>query len=234
MIQLYHASQRYQNGIEALRDVSLRVHEGEFVFIAGRSGAGKSTLLRLIAGDEPPTEGQIIVTGRNLSVIRPAQLPYFRRNIGRLWQDFQLLADRTIAENTALPLEVLGLPRDSIRARVEQVLELVGMSAYADSYPRWLSGGEQQKVAIARALVNEPSILIADEPTGNLDGDLACEIIQMLRDIRGRGTTVVVATHDRALLELFKERVVLLNQGFVIEDDGDPGGAEPAFVEEPA
>ncbi|MCA9516317.1 MAG: cell division ATP-binding protein FtsE [Myxococcales bacterium] len=229
---MYHVSQRYQNGIEALRDVSLRVAEGEFVFVSGRSGAGKSTLLRLIAGDERPTEGQIIVTGRNLSVIRRAQLPYFRRSIGRLWQDFQLLPDRTVAENTALPLEVLGLPRHSVKARVEQVLDLVGMQAYADSYPRWLSGGEQQKVAIARALVNEPTVLLADEPTGNLDGDLAYEIIQMLRDIRGRGTTVVVATHDRALLEIFKERVVLLNQGFVIEDEGDPGDPELMSGEE--
>lgn len=220
MIQLYHVTVRYPSGIEALRDVTLRLHEGEFVFVSGRSGAGKSTLLRLITAEEQASEGQIIVAGRNLSVLTRSQLPYFRRSIGRLWQSFELLPDRTVEANVALPLEVLGMPTAKVRARVEQVLDLVGMSRYGASRPYWLSGGEQQKVAVARALVNDPSIVVADEPTGNLDPDLAYELIQMLRDVQSRGTTVVVATHDRGLLELFNERVVLLNKGFLIDDEG--------------
>jgi len=219
VIQLHRVTKRYPGGIEALRDVTLQVAEGEFAFIAGRSGAGKSTLIRLMAGEESVSEGQIVVAGRNLGVIRRGQLPYFRRNIGRLWQDFRLLDDASVRDNVALPLEVLGLDARRVRRRVDQVLELVAMTRYAESRPRWLSGGEQQKVAIARALVNEPSIILADEPTGDLDADLAYEVVQMLRDIRSRGTTVVVATHDRSLLELFPERVILMNQGFVIEDE---------------
>jgi len=217
---MYHVTKRYPSGIEALRDVSLRLHEGEFVFVAGRSGAGKTTLLRLMSAELAPTSGQIVVAGRNLGVIRKSQVPYFRRGLGLIWQDIRLLPDRTVKANVALPLEILGLPPRKVAQRVGQVLELVGMDAYAEAFPAWLSGGEQQRVAIARALVNEPSILLADEPTGNLDPELAYELIQMLRDVQSRGTTVVVATHNTSLLELFRERVVLLNKGFVIEDDG--------------
>ncbi len=223
VIQFYHVTKRYRSGIEALRDVTVRLHEGEFVFVSGRSGAGKSTLLNLMTAQDTDFDGQIIVAGRNLGVIKPSQLPYFRRNIGRLWQDFRLLPDRTAAENVAMALEVSGATGAAAKARVEQVLELVGMTRHADSKPMWLTGGEQQRVALARALVNEPAIIVADEPTGNLDPELGHEIIQMLKDIQSRGTTVVVATHDRSLLEAFPERVVLLNKGFIIEDaGGDP------------
>ena len=234
MIQLYHVTMRYPIGIEALREVNLRLHEGEFVFVAGRSGAGKTTLMRLIGAELVPTSGQILVAGRNLGVLRRSQVPFFRRGIGVVWQDFRLLPDRTVAGNVALPLEVLGLSRRKIALRVQQVLELVAMDAYAEARPQWLSGGEQQRVAIARALVNEPSIILADEPTGNLDPELAHEIIHMLRDVQSRGTTVVVATHNTALLELFNERVVLLNKGFVIEDEGgDPAAAAHLDPEAP-
>ncbi|MFT7578601.1 MAG: cell division transport system ATP-binding protein [Myxococcota bacterium] len=233
VIQLYHVTQRFPNGIEALRDVTVRLHEGEFVFVSGRSGAGKSTMLSLITGAQRPSEGQIIVAGRNLGTMKASQLPFFRRGIGLIWQDFRLLPDRTVRENVALALEVLGLGARNVRSRVDQVLELVGMARYADSLPKWLSGGEQQRVAIARALVNEPSIILADEPTGNLDPELAYEIMQMLRDVQSRGTTVVVATHNPTLLEQFNERVVLLNKGFLIEDEGgdallDDGGLDLA------
>ncbi|PKN58511.1 MAG: cell division ATP-binding protein FtsE [Deltaproteobacteria bacterium HGW-Deltaproteobacteria-14] len=232
MIQLYHVTMQYPSGIEALREVNLRLHEGEFVFVAGRSGAGKSTLMKLMGAELVPTSGQILVAGRNLGVLRRSQVPYFRRGLGIVWQDFRLLPDRTVTENVALPLEVLGLSRRKIALRVAQVLELVGMEQYAEARALWLSGGEQQRVAIARALVNEPSIILADEPTGNLDPDLAYEVVQMLRDVQSRGTTVVVATHNTALLELFNERVVLLNKGFVIEDEGgEPVAAPPSDPE---
>jgi cell division transport system ATP-binding protein len=232
VIQLYHVTMQYPSGIEALREVNLRLHEGEFVFVAGRSGAGKSTLMKLMGAELVPTSGQILVAGRNLGVLRRSQVPYFRRGLGIVWQDFRLLPDRTVTENVALPLEVLGLSRRKIALRVAQVLELVGMEQYAEARALWLSGGEQQRVAIARALVNEPSIILADEPTGNLDPDLAYEVVQMLRDVQSRGTTVVVATHNTALLELFNERVVLLNKGFVIEDEGgEPVAAPPSDPE---
>jgi len=216
VIQLYHVTMQYPSGIEALREVNLRLHEGEFVFVAGRSGAGKSTLMKLMGAELVPTSGQILVAGRNLGVLRRSQVPYFRRGLGIVWQDFRLLPDRTVTENVALPLEVLGLSRRKIALRVAQVLELVGMEQYAE----------------ARALFNEPSIILADEPTGNLDPDLAYEVVQMLRDVQSRGTTVVVATHNTALLELFNERVVLLNKGFVIEDEGgEPVAAPPSDPE---
>ncbi len=171
---------------------------------------------------EQANEGEILVAGRNLSVLRKNAIPYLRRNIGVVWQDFKLLSNRNIFDNVAISLEVLGLPRKQVRRRVLQVLEMVGLDRYANSMPHWLSGGEKQRVAIARAIVNEPPILVADEPTGNLDPDLSVEIMQTLMDIQSRGTTVVVATHDRGLMDRFGQRVVLLNKGFLIED-GSPG-----------
>jgi cell division transport system ATP-binding protein len=171
---------------------------------------------------EQASEGEILVAGRNLSVLRKNAIPYLRRNIGVVWQDFKLLSNRNVFDNVAIALEVLGLPRKQVRRRVLQVLEMVGLDRYAKSMPHWLSGGEKQRVAIARAIVNEPPILVADEPTGNLDPDLSVEIMQTLMDIQARGTTVVVATHDRGLMDRFGQRVVLLNKGFLIED-GSPG-----------
>ena len=226
MIQLFHVTKRYANGIEALRDVTLRIHEGEFIFLSGPSGAGKTTFIKLLMAIEQANEGEILVAGRNLSVLRKNAIPYLRRNIGVVWQDFKLLSNRNIFDNVAISLEVLGLPRKQVRRRVLQVLEMVGLDRYANSMPHWLSGGEKQRVAIARAIVNEPPILVADEPTGNLDPDLSVEIMQTLMDIQSRGTTVVVATHDRGLMDRFGQRVVLLNKGFLIED-GSPGVVLP-------
>ena len=226
MIQLFHVTKRYANGIEALRDVTLRIHEGEFIFLSGPSGAGKTTFIKLLMAIEEANEGEILVAGRNLSVLRKNAIPYLRRNIGVVWQDFKLLTNRNVYDNVAIALEVLGLPRKQVRRRVLQVLEMVGLDRYAQSMPHWLSGGEKQRVAIARAIVNEPPILVADEPTGNLDPDLSVEIMQTLMDIQSRGTTVVVATHDRGLMDRFGQRVVLLNKGFLIED-GSPGVVLP-------
>lgn len=222
MIQLFHVTKRYANGIEALRDVTLRIHEGEFIFLSGPSGAGKTTFIKLLMAIENVTEGEILVAGRNLGVLRRDAIPYLRRNIGVVWQDFKLLSKRNVFDNVAIALEVLGVPRKQVRRRVGQVLEMVGLDRYARSMPHWLSGGEKQRVAIARAIVNEPPILVADEPTGNLDPDLSVEITQTLMDIHARGTTVVVATHDRHLMDRFGQRIVLLNKGFLIED-GSPG-----------
>ena len=218
MIQLFHVTKRYPNGIEALRDVSVHIHEGEFVFLSGPSGAGKTTFIRLMTVLERASEGQLVVAGRNLGALRRSSVPYLRRNIGVVWQDFKLLTSRSVFDNIAVPLEILGLPGRQIRRRVDQVLDMVGLERYARSLPHWLSGGEQQRVAIARALVNDPPILLADEPTGNLDPDLSVDIMQMLLDVQRRGTTVVVATHDRSLMDRFGRRVVLLNKGFLIED----------------
>ncbi len=218
MIQLYHVTKRYPNGIEALRDMTLSVGEGEFVFLSGPSGAGKTTFIKLLMALERPSEGQILVNGRNLAVLKRSSIPYLRRSMGVVWQDFKLLPHRTVFDNIALALEVQGFAARDVKRRVNQVLEMVNLERYARSFPTWLSGGEQQRVAIARAIVNEPPILLADEPTGNLDPELSIEILRMLVDIHATGTTVVVATHDRSLMERFGERVVLLNKGFLIED----------------
>ena len=218
MIQLYHVYKRYVNGVEALNDVNLRLHEGEFVFLSGPSGAGKTTLVKILLGYERPTSGQVLVNGRNLAVLSEGSIPYLRRNIGVVWQDFKLLNRRTVFDNVAISLEILGLRPKEIQRRVTQILEVVGLESYATARPQMLSGGEQQRVAIARALVNEPAILLADEPTGNLDPDLSVEIMNLLLDLQQRGTTVMVATHDKYLIERYSRRTILLNRGFLVED----------------
>lgn len=225
MIQLYHVYKRYSNGVEALNDINLRIHEGEFVFLSGPSGAGKSTLVKLLLGYERATGGQVLVNGRNLQVLQESSIPYLRRNIGVVWQDFKLLKNRTVFDNVAIPLEILGLRPREIGRRVSQILEIVGLEHYANTLPQMLSGGEQQRVAIARSLVNEPAILLADEPTGNLDPDLSVEIMNLLLDLQHKGTTVLVATHDRFLLERYSRRTILLNRGFLIEDGLQTGGS---------
>lgn len=218
MIQVHRLTVRFESGLEALRDVSLRVHEGELVFVSGRSGAGKSTLLSVFAAERRPSSGQVVVAGRNLSVMKAAQVPYLRRNIGRLWQDVRLVPELSVRENVALPLEVIGMDKAQKARRVDQVLDLVGMARHQDHEPRWLSSLEQQRVALARAIVHEPSLLLADEPTGNLDPEGGREIVQMLRDLRRGGLTVLIATRDPNLAVGSEERVVLLNKGFLIED----------------
>jgi len=225
VIQLHRVTVRFPSGIEALREVSVRVHEGELAFVSGRTGAGKTTLVRLITAHLAPTDGQVVVAGRDLAQVRPSQLPFFRRGLGLLWQDVRLLSDRSVRANVALPLEVVGVEPRKIRQRVAQVLEMVGLERLADAHPSWLSALEKQKAGIARAIVNEPALIVADEPTGDLDPESAVAVIQMLRDLRARGTTVLVATHDRQILQRFGERVILLNKGFLIEDTAADHGA---------
>lgn len=226
VIQFYHVQKRYPNGCDALTDVTLRVREGEFVFLTGSSGAGKSTLLRLLLVMERASDGQILIGGRNIHVLRDASVPYLRRNIGVVFQDFRLIPRRTVFENIAISLEILGLKPKEIERRVNQMLEATRLLNRAQAYPGDLSGGEQQRVAIARALVNEPAILLADEPTGNLDPELSHEIIELLLSINRKGTTVVVATHDTALVEHYAMRTLVLAKGQLIEDRAKSARAE--------
>jgi len=222
-VRLYHVSKSYSAGHFALRDVSLEFARGEFVFLTGPSGAGKTTLMRLIFAAERPSEGQILVLGRNAPRLGPRAVPPLRRRIGVVFQDFKLLPRRTVEENVAMALEVVGAPRREARARVFAVLKQLGLQHRRFHHPPSLSGGEQQRVAIARALVNEPDILLADEPTGNLDHDLAIEIMDLIASAATRGTTVVVATHDLALVERYGKRAVRLEGGRVVEDRPAPG-----------
>ena len=223
--QLFHVSKSYVAGTYALRDVSLEFGRGEFVFLTGPSGAGKTSLLRLVFAAERPSEGQIVVLGRNASRLSPRSVPLLRRRIGVVFQDFKLLARRTVEENVGLALDVVGTPRRVARARVFAVLKQVGLQHRRYQSPLSLSGGEQQRVAIARALVNEPDILLADEPTGNLDPELSCEIMDLIAGTATRGTTVVVATHDQAILERFRKRTIRLEAGRLTEDVRAPGSA---------
>jgi cell division transport system ATP-binding protein len=224
-IHLYHVSKSYSAGSFALRDVSLRCDKGEFVFLTGPSGAGKTTLLRLLFAAERPSEGQIVVLGRNIARLGESAVPGLRRRIGVVFQDFKLLARRTVEENVALALDVVGTPRRKARARVFSVLKQLGLQHRRYNHPLSLSGGEQQRVAIARALVNEPEILLADEPTGNLDPELTLEIMDLIASAATRGTTVMVATHDLGLVERYGKRVVRLDGGRIAEDARLVGGA---------
>jgi cell division transport system ATP-binding protein len=201
----------------ALKDIDLRIRTGEFVFVTGPSGAGKTTLLRLIFGAEPPTEGQIVINGINLSRITGTKLDLLRRKIGFVFQDFKLLSRRTVFQNVALALEVTGEKRSVVRKKTHQMLRAVGLASKEEAYPIELSGGEQQRVAIARAMINDPLILLADEPTGNLDPDITREIMILFRSINLRGTTVVIATHSRELLRNTDQRIVVLHRGKVLE-----------------
>jgi cell division transport system ATP-binding protein len=218
VIQLFHVTKEYPGDGPALQDVTLEIEKGEFVFLTGASGAGKSTLLKLIFCDEPATSGQLLLFGKNVAKIRPAAIPFVRRNIGVVFQDFKLLPQRTVLENVALPLEVRSLPDREIRRRVRGLLRSVGLEHRADKFPPSLSGGEQQRVAVARALATDPALLLADEPTGNLDSDRTLEVMDLLHGANARGTTVVVATHDRSLLERYKRRVVVLERGRLVSD----------------
>jgi cell division transport system ATP-binding protein len=218
VIQLFHVSKEYPGDGPALQDVSLTVERGEFVFLTGASGAGKSTLLKLVFCDEPATSGQLLLFGKNVAKIKPAAVPFVRRNIGVVFQDFKLLARRTVAENVALPLEVRGQPERDIAKRVKALLRSVGLEHRADKFPPSLSGGEQQRVAVVRALAPDPALLLADEPTGNLDPDRTVEVMELLHAANARGTTVLVATHDRSILERYKRRVVVLDRGRLVSD----------------
>ena len=223
MIKLEHVSKSYTAGIPALNDVSLDIEEGEFVFIVGDSGSGKSTLIKLLLKELEPTEGTITINNKKLNKIKRRQIPKFRRNIGVVFQDFRLLKDRNIYDNVAFAQKVIGESNRSIKKNVPSMLSMVGLAAKYRSYPRQLSGGEQQRVAIARALINEPKILLADEPTGNLDPKNSQDIMELLDDINKRGTTVVVVTHNKDIVNEMRKRVITLKKGVVISDEKQGG-----------
>ncbi len=218
MIRLFHVTKSYGRGERALDDVTFSMEKGEFAFVTGPSGAGKTTLLRLLFAAERPTRGRVLVADHDVSRLRTASVPILRRNVGVVFQDFKLLPRRTVFDNVAFALEVLGRPRSVIRERVMTVLRQVGLGHRSASLPVRLSGGEQQRVAIARALVNQPAVLLADEPTGNLDAELAIGIMELFETVNSRGTTVLFATHDRSLVEAYTKRVLRLEQGRLVSD----------------
>jgi len=218
LIRVYNVSKVYENGVEALKNVSFKIDKGEFVFIVGPSGAGKTTLIKLIFKEEEPTEGYLVVAGRNLSRLRRKDVPFYRRKIGVVFQDFRLLPQKTVFENVAFAMEVVEASKMEIYRKVPLVLELVGLLDKQNAFPSELSGGEKQRVALARAIVNNPEIIIADEPTGNLDPDTAWDIMDLLKEINLRGTTVVVATHASQIVNTMKQRVIALRKGLVVKD----------------
>ena len=218
MIRLQNVTKSYDGGVVAVKDVGLEIAKSEFMFLVGPSGSGKSTLIRLMMREEKPTNGDIWVAGKHASKLPNWKVPHLRRSIGTVFQDFKLLPNKTVFENVSFALEVTGRPRQAIRTQVPQVLKLVGLSAKADRYPRQLSGGEQQRVSVARAFVNRPLILLADEPTGNLDPGTSVGIMRILDRINRTGTTVVMATHDHAIVDAMRRRVVQLDRGRVVRD----------------
>ena len=217
MIESYHLSKLYKRGVYALRDLSLTIDKGEFMFLTGPSGAGKSTFLRLLLREELPSEGDLKVLGRDLKTLRPAQVQTFRRSVGFVFQDFRLIPRFTVFENVSFVMRVLGIPVTTQQRKTFQVLKWVGLQHRMHAFPEELSGGEQQRIAIARALVNDPQLVLADEPTGNLDPDLSLEIMNLFREINARGTTVIVATHDRELIRRVGHRSITLEQGRLVE-----------------
>jgi cell division transport system ATP-binding protein len=217
VIESSRVSKVYSRGVYALRDLTLRVDKGEFVFLTGPSGAGKSTLLRLLLRQEVPSEGMLTVAQRDLATLSAHQVQTYRRSLGFVFQDFKLLPGKTVLENVAFVPRVLGMPLTQQQRRTFQVLKWVGLQHRMSAYPQELSGGEQQRIAIARALVNDPLIILADEPTGNLDPDLSLEIMNLFREINARGTTVIVATHDRELIRRVGRRTLTLDRGHIVE-----------------
>lgn len=218
MIEFQNVSKTYSNGTEALRDVSLKVDKGEFVFIVGSSGAGKSTFLKLIMCEERPTEGGIIVNDMNLSTLKRHDVPYYRRTMGIVFQDFRLIQNMTVFENVAFAMHIVGASQREIRKRVPYILGLVNLQDKVKCKPKELSGGEQQRVGLARALVNNPKMIVADEPTGNVDPALSFEIVDLLSEINRRGTTVLMVTHEHTLVKHFHKRVVEIHDGQIVAD----------------
>ena len=219
MLRFENVSKVYKGNVTALRDVTADVQKGEFVFLVGPSGSGKSTFLRLLLREEVPSGGRIVVAGRDISRLSSWKVPQLRRNIGTIFQDFKLLPSRTVYENVAFAMEVIGRPRHVIRTQVPQVLDLVGLAKKAGRFPNELSGGEQQRVSIARAFVNRPLILLADEPTGNLDPATTVGIMRILDRINRTGTTVVMATHDQRIVDAMRRRVIELDHGVAVRDE---------------
>ena len=218
MIRLSDVVKEYESGTTALKGISLRIEDGEFVFLVGPSGSGKSTIIKLLTGEIVPTSGQIAVNGFSLTNIAERQIPLLRRSIGIIFQDFRLIPSMTVYENVAFAMHVLNVPRKEIRPRVEYILELVHLEDKAKCYPDTLSGGEQQRVAVARALVHNPKLVIADEPTGNIDPELSLEMMQLLERVSKMGITVLVVTHEHELVHRFHQRVVTLKEGRIISD----------------
>ncbi len=223
MIEFRNVSKTYDTGTEAVHNANFVIDKGEFAFLVGTSGSGKSTLIKLILKEEEPTSGNIIINGKDTTFLKPKRVPYLRRSMGVVFQDFRLLPDRTVYDNVAYAMYIVRATPKHIRRQVPMVLSLVGLSNKAKMYPNELSGGEQQRVALARALVNNPSMLIADEPTGNLDPDTAWDIMTLLNDINSRGTTVVVATHAKDIVDRMKKRVIHIEEGNIIRDDKKGG-----------
>jgi len=217
VIEAQNVSKQYARGVYALRDLTLRVDKGDFVFLTGPSGAGKSTLLRLLLRQDVPSAGQLTVGSRNLATLSRRQVQTYRRSLGFVFQDFKLLPNKTVLENVSFVPRVLGMASSQQQRRTFQVLKWVGLQHRMTAYPLELSGGEQQRIAIARALVNDPAIILADEPTGNLDPDLSLEIMNLFREINARGTTVLVATHDRELIRRVGRRTLTLDHGQIVE-----------------
>ena len=208
----------YDNGADALLNVSLKIEKGEFAFIIGSSGSGKSTLIKLLLKEVEPNHGDIIINNKNITKLKKSRIPYLRRGLGVVFQDFRLLPNKTVYENVAFAMQIVEASPKEIRRNVPMVLSMVGLSRKARAYPNQLSGGEQQRTALARAIVNNPPILLADEPTGNLDPKTAWEIMKVLKDINSRGTTVVIATHDKDIVNKMKKRVIELQEGILVRD----------------
>ena len=226
MITLENVSKSYAKGQPALNDVSLHIDKGEFVFIVGNSGSGKSTLIKLLLKELEPTSGTIIVNDQDLGKMKRRKVPKYRRGVGVVFQDFRLLKDRNVYENVAFAQRVIERPNRVIKKRVPEILTLAGLAEKYKSFPRELSGGEQQRVALARALVNRPNILLADEPTGNLDPKNSLEIMKLLEEINERGTTVLVVTHNREIVNSFRKRVITMRKGVIVSDEEEGGYLE--------
>ena len=224
MLELKHVGKTYKNGVNALYNINLKIDQGEFVYIIGPTGSGKSTLIKLLDGEEIPTKGKVEVTGINVGKLKHSKVPLYRRNIGVVFQDFRLLERKTVFENIAFALEVINVPKERIRKRVREVMNLVGLDDKGSSFPQELSGGQQQRVAIARAIANKPKILIADEPTGNLDPQKSDEIMTLLEKInREEKTTILMVTHDITLVNKYRKRTIALEAGHIVADMNEGG-----------
>ena len=219
MIEFRNVNKTYDTGTKAVKNANFVIDKGEFAFLVGSSGSGKSTLIKLILKEEEPTSGNIIINGKDTTFLKPNRVPYLRRSMGVVCQDFRLLPDKTVYENVAFAMYIVGKSKRAIKRQVPMVLSLVGLSNKAKMFPDELSGGEQQRVALARALVNNPSMIIADEPTGNLDPDTAWDIMNLLNEINARGTTVVMATHAKDIVNKMKKRVIQIEKGVIVRDD---------------
>lgn len=223
MIEFSKVSKEYKNQVKALSNINLEIAKGEFVFLVGSSGAGKSTIIKLLLKEEDPTEGKITLNNKDITHVRNRRVPFIRRNIGVVFQDFRLLPNKTVYENVAFAMEIVGEHPKEIRRRVPMVLSMVNLSRKSSNYPDQLSGGERQRVSIARAIVNNPPVLIADEPTGNLDPDTAWEIMRVLLDINRRGTTILMATHAKEIVNSMKRRVIEIDEGKLVRDEQKGG-----------